>query len=118
MAKPKTDKTTDKTHKKGNFLWKIFRGQLISSDFFARHWLPTLIFIIVIMVYITTKFTYRTNIEKIEALQKQLEIVQNESSRERSQFMSSIRETAMQQMVDSLHLNLRVQPQPPFKIKR
>ena len=105
----KTVKTDKK--KRSSFIFRIFRGQVISSDFFARHWLPTLIFIIVIMVYITTKFTYRTNIEKIEALQKQLEIVQNESSRR-------IRETSMQQMVDSLHLNLRVQPQPPYVLKR
>ena len=112
----KTVKTDKK--KRSSFIFRIVRGQVISSDFFARHWLPTLIFIIVIMVYITTKFTYRTNIEKIEALQKQLEIVQNESSRERSQFMSRIRETSMQQMVDSLHLNLRVQPQPPYVLKR
>ena len=112
----KTVKTDKK--KRSSFIFRIFRGQVISSDFFSRHWLPTLIFIIVIMVYITTKFTYRTNIEKIEALQKQLEIVQNESSRERSQFMSRIRETSMQQMVDSLHLNLRVQPQPPYVLKR
>ena len=114
MAKDKTDKTK----KKSPYIFRVFRGQVISSDFFARHWLPILIFIIVMMVYITTKFTYHTNIEKIEALQKQLEIVQNESSRERSLFMSRIRETSMQQMVDSLHLNLRVQPQPPFTVHK
>lgn len=100
------------------YVRRLFRGQVISSDFFARHWLATLIFLIVMMVYITTKFTYRTNLEKIEALEKQLEIVQNESSRERSRFMSRIRETSMQQLVDSLGLNLRVQPQPPFTIKK
>lgn len=114
MAKDKKDKTK----KKSPYIFRVFRGQVVSSDFFARHWLPILIFIIVVMVYITTKFTYRTNIEKIEALQKQLEIVQNESSRERSLFMSRIRETSMQQMVDSLHLNLRVQPQPPFTVRK
>lgn len=113
MAKKVTNKP-----KKSPYIMRLFRGQVISSDFFARHWLPILIFIIVMMVYITTKFTYRTNIEKIEALEKQLEIVQNESSRERSSFMSRIRETSMQQLVDSLGLNLRVQPQPPFSIKK
>ena len=75
------------------------------------------IFVIVMMVYITTKFTYRTNIEKITALERQLEIVENEKDRERSAFMSRTRETSMQQMVDSLHLGLRVQPQPAFRIK-
>ena len=111
-------KATKTRQKKSPYILRMFRGQVISSDFFARHWLPILIFIIVMMVYITTKFTYRTNIEKIEALQKQLEIVQNESSRERSSFMSRIRDTSMQQFVDSLGLDLRVQPQPPFTIHR
>ena len=31
--------------------------------------------------------------------------------------MSRTRETTMQQMVDSLHLGLRVQPQPAYRIK-
>ncbi len=96
---------------------RVAFGQVISSDFFARHWLPVVIFVIVMMVYITTKFTYRTNIEKITALERQLEIVENEKDRERSAFMSRTRETSMQQMVDSLHLGLRVQPQPAFRIK-
>ena len=96
---------------------RVAFGPVISSDFFARHWLPVVIFVIVMMVYITTKFTYRTNIEKITALERQLEIVENEKDRERSAFMSRTRETSMQQMVDSLHLGLRVQPQPAFRIK-
>ena len=32
--------------------------------------------------------------------------------------MGRIRETAMQEMVDSLHLNLKVQSQPPYKIPK
>ncbi|MCM1521713.1 MAG: FtsL-like putative cell division protein [Muribaculaceae bacterium] len=93
-------------------------GSVISSDFFARHWLPTVIFVIVMVIYITTKFTYRHNIERIAALERQLEIVENEKDRERSSFMSRTRETTMQQMVDSLNLGLRVQPQPPFRIAK
>lgn len=97
---------------------RVAFGQVISSDFFARHWLPIVIFVIVIMIYITTKFTYRTNLERIEALERKLEIVTNERDRERSAFRSRTRETSMQQMVDSLHLNLRVQSQPAYTIRR
>ena len=119
MAQRKsTSDNTTQSFSFWSYLRRLFRGQVISSDFFARHWLSTLIFLIVIMVYITTKFTYRTNLEKIAALEKQLEIVQNESSRERSSFMSRIRETTMQQLVDSLGLNLRVQPPPPYTIRK
>lgn len=101
---------------KTSIITRLFRGQVLSSDFFARHWLPVLICIIVIMVYITTKYTCQTNMEKIAALERRLEILNNEKARERSAFMGRIRETSMQQMVDSLHLNLKVQSQPPYKI--
>lgn len=99
-----------------SFLSRLFHGRMISSDFFARHWLPVTVFIIVMMVYITTKYTCQTNMEKISALEKQLEIVENEKARERSAFMGRIRETSMKHLIDSLHLNLNVQSQPPYKI--
>ena len=103
---------------KASIITRLFRGQVLSSDFFARHWLPVLICIVVIMVYITTKYTCQTNMEKIASLERTLEIVNNEKARERSAFMGRIRETAMQEMVDSLHLNLTVQSQPPYKIPK
>ena len=74
--------------------------------------------VVVAMVYITTKYTCQTNMEKIAELERRLEIVTNEKSRERSAFMGRIRETYMQEMVDSLHLNLKVQSQPPYKIPK
>ncbi len=74
--------------------------------------------VLVAIIYITTKYTCQTNMEKIAELERKLEIVNNEKARERSKFMGRIRETSMQQMVDSLGLNLNVQTQPPFKIPR
>ena len=103
---------------KASIITRLFRGQVLSSDFFARHWLPVLICIVVIMVYITTKYTCQTNMEKIASLERTLEIDNNEKARARSAFMGRIRETAMQEMVDSLHLNLKVQSQPPYKIPK
>ncbi|MDE6417891.1 MAG: DUF2730 domain-containing protein [Duncaniella sp.] len=106
-----------KKKKKQSIGRNVIFGRVISSDFFTRHWLAITIFIVVIMVYITTKFTYRANIERITALERQLEVVQNEKDRERSEFRSRTRETAMQHLVDSLGLGLSVQPQPPFPIE-
>ena len=118
MASKKENTNINKPPRRLSFIVRLFRGQVISSDFFARHWLPVVITILVIMIYITTKYTCQTNMEKIASLERQLEIVTNEKARERSKFMGRIRETSMQQMVDSLHLNLRVQTQPPYKIPK
>ncbi len=117
-SKKENTNTTNRPARRLSFIERLFRGQVISSDFFARHWLPVVITILVIMIYITTKYTCQTNMEKISALERQLEIVTNEKARERSAFMGRIRETSMQQMVDSLHLNLKVQTQPPYKIPK
>ena len=105
------------THR-SSFISRLFRGQLLSSDFFARNWLPALITILVIMVYITNKYVCQTNMEKIAALTRELEVVDNEKARERSEFMGRTRETSMQHLVDSMHLNLKVQSHPPYKIPR
>lgn len=112
------NKNTEKPHGQPSIITRLFRGQILSSDFFARHWLPVVICVLVVMVYITTKYTCQTNMERIAALERQLEVVNNEKARERSAFMGRIRETSMQQMVDSLHLNLKVQSQPPYKIPK
>ena len=107
-----------KPQSRPSILKSIFMGQVISSDFFARHWLPVVICTMVVLIYITTKYTCQTNMEKIAALEKRLEVVTNEKDRERSRFMGRIRETSMQHLVDSLGLNLHVQPQPPYQIKK
>lgn len=104
--------------RQSSFISRLFRGQLLSSDFFTRNWLPVLITILVIMIYITNKYVCQTNMEKIAALTRELEVVDNEKSRERSAFMGRTRETSMQQLVDSMHLNLKVQSHPPYKIPR
>ena len=61
------------------------------------------------MVYITNRYQCLTRMEEIRKLEHELEIVQTERIRERSEYMSRIRESSMQELVDTMHLNLRVQ---------
>lgn len=66
------------------------------------------------MVYITNRYQCLTRMEEIRKLEHELEIVQTERIRERSEYMSRIRESSMQELVDTMHLNLRVQDKPPY----
>ena len=68
------------------------------------------------MVYITNRYQCLTRMEEIRKLEHELEIVQTESIRERSEYMSRIRESSMQELVDTMHLNLRVQDKPPYRL--
>lgn len=91
-------------------------GQVLSLDFFARHWLIIFTALAIIMMYITNKYNTQTKMEEIRALTRELEIVKTERIRVRSSYMSRIRESEMQNLVDSMGLGLSVSEQPPYKI--
>lgn len=113
MAKKKRNTADDENQP---FYRRIIYGQIISSDFFARHWLFVFTVVTIIMVFITNKYNCQTKMEEIRRLDSELEIVKTERIRVRSAYMSRIRESSMQQLVDSLGLNLHVQERPPYKL--
>lgn len=91
-------------------------GRIVTGDFFARNWIGMMLLAFVLVVYISGKYTCQTKMEEIIDLTHKLEVVKAERVSVRSDYMSRIRESAMQQMVDTLDLNLSVQPYPPFII--
>ena len=112
----KTEDTAKKKNSNDSLLLRALHGRLISTDFFAKHWLKVIIAIVMILIYITNKYQCLTKMETIRALEQELEIVETERVRVRGEYMSLIRESSMQNLVDSLHLGLQVQERPPFKI--
>ena len=70
--------------------------------------------LILIMFYISTKYQCQTGMETIRELEEQLDITKAEGIRERSLYMSRIRESAMTALADSIRPGLAVQQQPPF----
>ena len=95
---------------------RVFRGQVLSIDFFARHWLPVLVVLVLVMVNITGKYVCQTRMEQINKLNRELEIVKAEAVRVRSVYMGRTCESSMQHLVDSMRLGLSVPERPPFKL--
>lgn len=102
----------------GKTVTRVFRGQVISIDFFARHWLPVLVILVLLMVNITGKYVCQTRMEQINRLNHELEIVKAEAVRVRSLYMGRTCESSLQHLVDSMHLGLSVSERPPFKLDR
>ena len=92
----------------------ILWGSIVSSDFFFRHKIKIFIGVILIMFYISTKYQCQTGMATIQRLEERLDIVKAESIRERSRYMSRIRESSMAALADSVRPGLSVQQQPPF----
>lgn len=94
----------------------VLTGGVFNSDFFYRHMLKIFIFLVLVIFYISTKYQCQTGMETIRKLENRLEVVKTESIRERSLYMSRIRESAMTRLADSIHPGLAVQQQPPYVI--
>lgn len=103
---------------KGSWFAHIRHGRLLSTDFFARNWVTVLTIIIMFLIYITNKYQCQTRMETIQSLQHRLEIVKTECVLQHSRYMSRTRESAMRELVDTMHLGLSIQELPPYKISR
>lgn len=94
----------------------IFNGQLFDGNFFKRNWLLFTVIVVIALSHMTNKYSYQTKMEDERRLTEELEVVRTERVRLRSQYMGRIRESSMQQLIDSLHLGLSVQENPPYKL--
>ena len=111
-------KTTDTTKNPGGMLKRALNGRVLSSDFFLRHWKAVLTLVVMVLIYITNRYQCLTRMEEIRKLEQTLEVVETERIRERSTYMSRIRESSMQELVDTMHLHLKIQDRPPYKLSK
>lgn len=117
MAKKSTKNKKSGDNESSSLFFNAIRGRMLSTDFFVKNWGKILCMVIMLLVFITNKYNCQTRMETIQSLTRQLEVVKTERIRERSKYMSRTRETGMQELVDSMHLNLHIQERPPFQIK-
>lgn len=96
---------------------RALHGRVLSIDFFRRYWMVELAAVVMLMVYITNRYTCQTQMETIRTLQRDLEVARTERIRAKSVYMSRIRESSMQHLIDSLQLGITVQEQPPYRVK-
>lgn len=109
--------TSKSTLKKGlNAGKNVIHGKIISLDFFSRHWIGVAIGVVLLVWYITNKYECRTSMERVQALEKQLDIVKGDYINEHSTYMSCIREASLEKLAKDNKLDLRVQDEPPYKL--
>ena len=102
--------------RRDTWMLRALHGRVLSVDFFRRNWMVVVGVVAMLMIYITNRYQCQTQMEQIRKLETQLEVAKTERVRAKSAYMSRIRESSMQEMVDSLRLQLTVQEQPPYQI--
>ncbi|MCM1378182.1 MAG: FtsL-like putative cell division protein [Clostridium sp.] len=92
-------------------------GKSISVVFFRRNaWLLVLILVVVLSL-MGVRYKTKTRMLEITRLQRELGQVQSEKLREKAEYMSLIRETEMQRLVEANGLGLEFQEQPPYTVE-
>ena len=103
--------------KESTVLKKTFYGRLLSQEFFKKYWRVLLGVLFLSILYISSRYYCVTRMEIINGLEKTREDISTRALYEKSKYMSNIREKNMQQLVDSLNLNLQVAKNPVYELK-
>ncbi|MBO5780303.1 MAG: hypothetical protein J6R27_04295 [Muribaculaceae bacterium] len=98
-------------------VFDVIAGRWLSTNFFGKHWGVILAIVVLIMTYITSRYQCITAMETIKKLEYELQVVKSERIRERSYYMSGIRESAMQERIDNLGLGLQISQTPPYLLE-
>lgn len=112
MAKKRKNNTALRS-----ILNRTVEGSWLSGAFFARHWLQIFVALVMVLVYITNRYSCQRSMEEIRRLNNRLDVVQTESYRVRGIYMGRIRESALKEKVQEAGLELSVQNQPPYLLK-
>ncbi len=118
MFGKRNNQKVDKKETSSNVLQKVLHGQVVSSDFFAKNWLIIALIVFLFLIYISGKYTYLTKIEQVRQLEEELEIVQAERVRAKSNYMSKVRESSIQELVKEHNLDLTVRETPPYVLSK
>lgn len=119
MAKDKKEKKNKKETKRKvvEGARDLFTGEWLTSVFFGRHKFAVFIAVVMLILYISYKYEYKTKMREITTLKTELAKVKSESIREKSLYRSNIRESEMAQRIREAGLDLRMQPKPPYELK-
>lgn len=117
MAGEKTKKSGAVKKKKGrSFGRSLIHGKLLSTNSLGRHGKIIVAIVVLLIFYMGHRYKCQTKMELIQRLEKELVVVKTERIREKSYYMSKIRESSMTERISALGLDLKIRECPPYKI--
>ena len=114
--KNKTGLTSKLKDSTTNVLSDIRYGKTVSVSFFKKNAWLLILFVVIVLALIGVKYKTRTKMAEVRKLEKELVVSQSNLLREKSSYMTLIRETEMLRLVDKIGLDLIFQEEPPYDI--
>lgn len=95
----------------------MLHARWLSTSFLTRHWGVILATVVLLLIYMTNRYQCVTEMETIQRLEKELQIVKSERIRAKSDYMSSIREESLLNLLHERGINIVVREQPPYTLE-
>ena len=99
-----------------NWLIDMRYGKTVSVNFFKNNAWLLITFLVIVLALMGMRYKTKTKMEEIKKLEKELVQSESDKLREKSAYMSLIRETEMMRLVRKNNLGLIFQEQPPYEI--
>lgn len=93
-------------------------GRIVSHDILVRHWKKIAVGLLLIMIYISNRYTCQQRQAEINSLERELRDLRYESMTISSELMGSSRQSQVQELVESKGLDLEESKQPPFQLSK
>lgn len=114
--KKKDSKGSSVRETAANWLIDMRYGKTVSVNFFKNNAWLLITFLVIVLALMGMRYKTKTKMEEIKKLEKELVQSESDKLREKSAYMSLIRETEMMRLVRKNNLGLIFQEQPPYEI--
>lgn len=100
--------------KSNNWLRRIVQGRWLSLSSYKRNMAGVVVVVALFLIYITFKFDVQMKLGEIIVLREKLSNARTDMVKLSADYSSRTMESEMRQMLDTLHLPLKVAEQPPY----
>lgn len=95
----------------------VLGGTILTEDFFLKNTRFMLVVFVIMVLYISNRYSCISKMAEIESLKKELKDVKYESLTISSDLMGVSRQTQVQTLVDQNDLKLETPSEPAYKIE-
>lgn len=88
----------------------------LTLEFFKRNWLYIVAATVMMLMYISNKYVYQSDMAKLKELKVSLNNARTDYVDASSNYNSRILESQMKHYIDSMGIDLNISKQPPYKI--
>ena len=110
------EKKKKKKKKKATWMQDIYYGRALSAELFRSNAWFLIAFVAVVLALMGLRYDTKTKMKEIKRLTTELERAESSKLQEKAAYMSLIRETEMERLIQEKGMRLEHREAPPYEL--